>query len=253
MKSHVGGGAGFSHSQCSPSPHYPYCMTLQTLAGRSWNSSHCPRNSSLKTQNHLYQYLNQTKELSSNHSPLEKALDCTARPLECLQNFRSVHVQSLHGHYINCGLMRDHTSHSRIFLHQLPRYCEFYLLGWISIVWRLMLSAWDSKTKNTILTFWVPMVQWGASPINKHLQYRVRSAASVGRKECPGTAGETICFLEEKLKDGNGIQAEGAACTLAWRTHGLSPKEERRSMKMWYESDKERPSHEGTQKPWQGA
>lgn len=96
--------------------------------------------------------------------------------------------------------MRDHTSHSRIFLHQLPRYCEFYLLGWISIVWRLMLSAWDSKTKNTILTFWVPMVQWEPVHVNKHLQYRVRSAASVGRKECPGTAGETICFLEEKLK-----------------------------------------------------
>lgn len=115
MKSHVGGGAGFSHSQGSPSPHYPYCMTLQTLAGRSWNSSHCPRNSSLKTQNHLYQYLNQTEELSSNHSPLEKALDCTARPLECLQNFRSVHAQSLRSHYINCGLMRDHTSHSRTF------------------------------------------------------------------------------------------------------------------------------------------
>ena len=50
MKSHVGGGGGFSHPQCSPSLHYPYCTTLQTLAGSSWNSSHCPRNSSLKTQ-----------------------------------------------------------------------------------------------------------------------------------------------------------------------------------------------------------
>lgn len=159
MKSHVGGGGGFSHPQRSPSPHYPYGMTIQILAGSSWNSSHCPRNSSLKTQNHLYQYLNQTEELSSNHSPLEKALDCIARSLECLQNFRLVHVQSLHSHYTNCGLMRDHTSQNRIFfLHQLPCYCEFYHLGWISIVWRLLLSAWDSETKNTIPTFWVQMV-----------------------------------------------------------------------------------------------
>ena len=115
MKSHVGGRSGFSHPQCSPSPHYPYCTTLQTLAGSSWNSSHCPRNSSLKTQNHLSQYLNQTEELSPNHSPLEKALDCTGRPQECFQNFRLAHVQSLHSHYIDYGLMRDHTSHSRIF------------------------------------------------------------------------------------------------------------------------------------------
>lgn len=34
------------------------------------------------------------------------------------------------------------------------------------------------------------MIQWGDRQINKQLQYRVTSAATVGSKGCLGTAGE---------------------------------------------------------------
>ena len=202
MKSHVGGG--FSHLQRSPSPHYPYGTTIQTVAGSSWNSSRCPRNSSLKTQNHLYQYLNQTEELSSNRSPLEKVVDCIARPLECLQNFRLFHVQSLHSHYINCGLMRDHTSHNRIFLFftsvtMLLRVLSPRLNINCVEAYIKCLGLRNKKYNPDLLSAHGSV---GSQSNKLAFTKQVGSAASVGRKEGPGRAGETICFLRRNWRMG---------------------------------------------------